>query len=1133
MSGYGFTCSICGKVCRSKQGLGAHSKVHKTTSAQSQHHVSTITPSPSNLPQQYTDDIDENDVPTAASSVSYHNTAPRQESQASSYFEVLGEVAVIKYRADLPVHCALCKSRVGSKVSYGKDIVSHCWAKHNMKISKVVFRCATCDTTLTDLRKAKSHMAVHFGQQDVQIPTYECSTCKSVFTTAFGLSSHRGKGRCNQHGEDSGAAAASLPENTNDIADESVMQPPHTDFSVLHDVADVRRWFEQQPQLSQMDDDTNVPMIRSTVITCSDEWLNNMFPPVEKKISLGKRKGGQVSNRNASRVALQRLYSRSPKSAMRSILQEPVIQCGLSPEDCCTGLANQLRQRDIEPVPKEWWSPATRQVDLFNADFKPEEVVSVLKHSNTAPGRSGWRYSDIRARDNTGDRLAGFLNYVRLTTDIPSRWQHYSTRLLFKKPNKYQLGEEKVFTNFRPIALLDVEYKVLTSILARRLSDLLKYNNCLNAHQRAVFGRRGCNENALLARHALQDGKQIIFLDLSDAFNSISHELIRGALEATQIPQWFVDLVLACYSNTYTIPIHQNGDAIGDKVPVLSGVRQGCPLSPILFCLAINPLLEEVSRLGGTPLAYMDDIAVVCDNSRHGQHILNGICRVADALGLSFNAAKCGTTTTEQLLINNKAVPRVTDSEQYQYLGILLGPAVCDSAEKVLDTVVQLAGKVEQSELKPQQKIHCLRSMILPKAYYAVQHGAPTITKLKQVDTALARMARTIMSLPDKATTSYLRAPRSAGAPGIPSLDDTMARMRVADFLHAWNDRSEFGSMMRRAAIASTKRQLPKEIPGLVAVIKYISGAPTSGSCGGGWLGEVRNAVRRLTNNCGMQVLLESDTAPNNSISNESTNDSAKICLCINGEVAHRPWQCIRNAQEAWHWKQWVESPNQGRFAAALSSTKVTSLHTYSYRMPFCDWRFAHSARLNLTPLRGAATWSSGDKMCRRCNGGAETMAHVLSLCNVHKKEWMNRHRKVLETVVDSLPGKWQVLKEQRQGDVIPDLVLLDRKAHRALIVDVKVSIDLWQTFNNNVSDVTSKYEELRRHYESQAYSSSIKVLQMGALGSVPKHTLSCLRAIMGTDKKARHLAVKLAAICLHSSRNTVVEHITGITQSH
>ena len=85
----------------------------------------------------------------------------------------------------------------------------------------------------------------------------------------------------------------------------------------------------------------------------------------------------------------------------------------------------------------------------------------------------------------------------------PNAWKCYKSLLLFKKPEDYHSGDEKILKKFRPIALSNVAYKTTTAIIAKRLSRWLQENHGIGWTQRAIFNRNGVRDNALLVNAAL------------------------------------------------------------------------------------------------------------------------------------------------------------------------------------------------------------------------------------------------------------------------------------------------------------------------------------------------------------------------------------------------------------------------------------------------------------------------------------------------------------------------------------------------------------------------------------------------------------------------------------------------------
>ena len=84
----------------------------------------------------------------------------------------------------------------------------------------------------------------------------------------------------------------------------------------------------------------------------------------------------------------------------------------------------------------------------------------------------------------------------------------------------------------------------------------------------------------------------MVFLDLSKAFDTVSHSTLMRALDRFNVPIEFKRIVTGLYTGAETT-IH-GAEGPGDSIPMESGVKQGCPLSPLLF----NMLMDNVVSVG-------------------------------------------------------------------------------------------------------------------------------------------------------------------------------------------------------------------------------------------------------------------------------------------------------------------------------------------------------------------------------------------------------------------------------------------------------------------------------------------------------------------------------------------------------
>ena len=118
-------------------------------------------------------------------------------------------------------------------------------------------------------------------------------------------------------------------------------------------------------------------------------------------------------------------------------------------------------------------------------------------------------------------------------------------------------------------------------------------------------------EEAMVDAALTQEEPLAVFLDFEAAFPSLNQDFIQRVLEARGWPMWTRRFVAVLYDNNFCA-LSISG-VIGTGFKVTAGVRQGCPLSPLLFSIISDVLLRRLQRLalGVLVRAYADDIALV------------------------------------------------------------------------------------------------------------------------------------------------------------------------------------------------------------------------------------------------------------------------------------------------------------------------------------------------------------------------------------------------------------------------------------------------------------------------------------------------------------------------------------------
>lgn len=130
-----------------------------------------------------------------------------------------------------------------------------------------------------------------------------------------------------------------------------------------------------------------------------------------------------------------------------------------------------------------------------------------------------------------------------------------------------------------------------------------------------------------LFRYTNLTGNSGVFLSLDqqNAFDRVSHTYLYSVLAAYGFPKDFIKLLKSLYSEVCS-DLVTNG-IIQDTIRVGRGVRQGCPLSPLIFVLTIDPFIRRLAgngKIRGLPLpgvevvrvfAYADDVSVFLKDS--------------------------------------------------------------------------------------------------------------------------------------------------------------------------------------------------------------------------------------------------------------------------------------------------------------------------------------------------------------------------------------------------------------------------------------------------------------------------------------------------------------------------------------
>ena len=176
--------------------------------------------------------------------------------------------------------------------------------------------------------------------------------------------------------------------------------------------------------------------------------------------------------------------------------------------------------------------------------------------------------------------LVEVFNSQLLTDKLLDSNKHGATRLI-SKVDGIPLASE-----LRPVTLLNHDYKLLTKILAKRLTGILG-TICKSVQSCSVPGANICTSasNIISTIEAVArstSAAAIVSLDFFKAYDRVCLKYLKQVMKAMKIPDIFIDWILLLHRDADTSLLL---DFITKPISILFSVRQGDPLSMVLYII--------------------------------------------------------------------------------------------------------------------------------------------------------------------------------------------------------------------------------------------------------------------------------------------------------------------------------------------------------------------------------------------------------------------------------------------------------------------------------------------------------------------------------------------------------------------
>ena len=266
----------------------------------------------------------------------------------------------------------------------------------------------------------------------------------------------------------------------------------------------------------------------------------------------------------------------------------------------------------------------------------------------------------------------------------PMHWRDAHIRLSPKVPGSARLDD------YRPIALGQLDMKLLTGPLTQRITEVLTRHGVVSDWQQGALPGSNTGPPLFIAQRQLQQGRPnyVFSFDARKAFDTAPHGALHLILRHPSVLLVVIDLLLFLHTCAWLRIITAHG--LTQPVHMLRDVRQGNPESPLLYALLLEPLLRAQGHRLRSPggaeqgliQAYIDDLLVVAHTLQHFVEGSEALAVYLGMMGMELSRRKCAMADTEGVPgLQLRLCPHLENpwhwvpaADSVSYLGLQLQP---------------------------------------------------------------------------------------------------------------------------------------------------------------------------------------------------------------------------------------------------------------------------------------------------------------------------------------------------------------------------------------------------------------------------------------------------------------------------
>jgi len=356
-------------------------------------------------------------------------------------------------------------------------------------------------------------------------------------------------------------------------------------------------------------------------------------------------------------------------------------------------------------------------------------------------------------------------------------------------------------------------------------------NNILNNNNWAALPGGRTHDPIHILNNVMEDAREnkkelwAFFQDISKAYDSISVTVLEICMERLKIPYQFISIIKNLLKDRSNRVITFYG--LTDEYKVNDGIDQGDAISPLLWRIFYDPLLEAVrkSKLGylmSTEIfnnnceiqtnleqriyttAYMDDTVWIASNKKELQHILNLTSEFCQIVDIKVNPSKSqvihiNPSSMEKhtpVFVDAQPVYPMEKSVPVRYLGIWVSQSGSKKfqRETILNKIINACKILNWKRVTDKQIRYIVNQVIFPQIEYLLTDMLVSNDFCNKVNSKLMSMAKQKMSFAKTTLNSifYMK-----DGYNFFNLQDRQLQIHGSNWLKRLNDNTEVGTTTR------------------------------------------------------------------------------------------------------------------------------------------------------------------------------------------------------------------------------------------------------------------------------------------------------------------------------------------------